>query len=65
MLENVTKTSHLEHLGGLGPEKVQNGTKINCLDHLGGIGYEIMPKMTPKLIIWSICAALGPKRYLN
>ena len=65
MLENATKTSHLEHLGGLGPERVQNDTKTDCLEHLGGIGSEIMPKMKPKLTIWSIWTALGPKLSKN
>ena len=62
MVQNGNKTYyHLDNLGGLGPERVQTGTKTDCLVHLSGIGSEIIPKMIPKLIIWSIWAALEPK----
>ena len=61
-VQNGNKTYyHLDNLGGLGPERVQTGTKTDCLVHLSGIGSEIIPKMIPKLIIWSIWAALEPK----
>ena len=62
MVQNGNKTYyHLDNLGGLGPERVQTGTKTDCLVHMSGIGSEIIPKMIPKLIIWSIWAALEPK----
>ena len=48
-------------VSGLGPERDQTGTKTDCLVHLSGIGSEIIPKMIPKLIIWSIWAPLEPK----
>ena len=41
----------LDHVGGLGPERVQKDTKTNCLDHLGGIGSEIIAKIISKLTI--------------
>ena len=62
MVQNGDNTYyHLDNLGGLGPERVQTGTKTDCLVHLSGIGSEIIPKMIPKLIIWSIWAPLEPK----
>ena len=51
----------MDNLGGLGPERVQTGTKTYCSVHLSGIGSEIIAKMIPKLIIWSIWAPLEPK----
>ena len=51
----------MEHLGGLGPERVQNDTKTNRLEHLGGIGSEIVAKVISKQRLWSIWTALGPK----
>ena len=62
MVQNGNKTYyHLDNLGGLGPERVQTGTKTDCSVHLSSIGSEIIPKMIPKLIIWSIWAPLEPK----
>ena len=37
MIRNGTKTDHLEHLGDLGPEIIQNGT----LEYLGGLSPEM------------------------
>ena len=35
MVENGTKSDHLDRLGSPGVEMVQNGTKTNHLDRLG------------------------------
>ena len=37
MIQNGTKTDHLEHLGGPGTEMYQNGTKTHHLEHLGEV----------------------------
>ena len=42
MVQNGSKTYHLEHLGGLGPEMVQRVTKTYHLEHLGGLESEIV-----------------------
>ena len=56
MVQNGTKTDHLEPQDGLGPEIVQNGTETDNLERLGGLGPEMVKNSTK-----TDHAALGPK----
>ena len=42
MIQNGTKSDHLDLLGGPGGEMVQNGIKSEHLDRLGGPGGEMV-----------------------
>ena len=60
MVQNGTKTDHLERLGGLGPEMVQNGTQTNHLERLGGLGPEMVRNGTKTGHLECLCG-LGPE----
>ena len=59
MIQNGTKSDHLDLLGGPGGEMVQNGTKSGHLDRLGGPGGEMIQNGTKSdRLFWAFQAAL-------